>query len=589
MVTDTLKQNMKYLMMTQSPGKLFFVFSLIAALLFSTAANAADIQVRVDRNDIELNETFTLVFEASGAVDGDPDFSPLQQDFQILNTSTGSNISIINGQYTRSQRWSLTLMAIREGKVTIPSIQFGKDTSPAYQLTIKAMKQSSGKSGDEFISELEINTDSTYPQGQILVTQRLLSSRNISAYEFSPLQFSGVEVATEPLGKPGQYQIKRGDTPYLVLEQRYALFPQTSGTLIIEPSIASARVTLNNARSPFDPFRSNTKTVRRASERKSIEIQPIPAAFKGKHWLVAQDVQLLEEFPENTEFKVGEPITRTLSLMVDGQSASQLPEFKLVDIDGLKQYPDQPVNDNTISGDGITGVQQIKIAIIPGKEGRYTLPEISIPWWDIKTGQMQIATIKSRTFTVGQASAASTVIQPSPSDQHTQLPTQENQARVIAPDAVDTDASSSTLLWKIISLLLFCAWMYTLYRLWSVKRQSMSDDSIPVVGAPSLKQVHKLLDKACSNNDAQATRQGLLSWSRAIGMEPAINSLGELSTRVDDRLAQQIRGLNESLYKNTPGQWQCEGLPALCREYEKNLSAQPLSTKQEPQLEHLYK
>lgn len=292
--------------------KLYIYLLTLFTCLLTFTANAAEITVRVDRTHIELNETFILVFEASENPDDDPDFSPLEKDFQVLRKSSSSNISIINGEYKKAKRWNVSLLALREGTITIPPISFGNDLSPQYQITIKAVKESAGKEGEEFISELEISTDTAYPQSQIIITQRLLSSRNINGYEFSNLKLKGIEVAKEPLGEVKQFQTKRGDTPYLVLEQSYAIYPQTAGTLTIEPSVATARLSIGN-RSNRDPFRSNTKTLRRASAKKIITVKPIPVSFKGKHWLPAKEVQLVEEFPENTDFKNGEPITRTLS------------------------------------------------------------------------------------------------------------------------------------------------------------------------------------------------------------------------------------------------------------------------------------
>lgn len=87
--------------------QVFFLYWLICSIfillfLYSGSIYAADIKVQIDRTQIELNETFTLHFEASDDVDDDPDFSPLEKDFRILNKSTSSNISIINGQYQKT-------------------------------------------------------------------------------------------------------------------------------------------------------------------------------------------------------------------------------------------------------------------------------------------------------------------------------------------------------------------------------------------------------------------------------------------------------------------------------------------------------
>ncbi len=562
-------------MKTSSQHPWIFYLLLTVLSLLSSNLYAADIQVKIDRNSVELNESFTLTFEASADVDDDPDFGPLEKDFQVLNKSTSSNISIINGSYQKSMRWNVTLMPLHEGTIIIPPIKFGSDISPQYQIKIRPVQTSSSNSNAEFISELSISTQNTYPQAQVIVTQRLLSSSNISGYELSKLKTSGVDVSIQPLGEPKQYQTQRGDTPYLVLEHRYVLYPQAAGKLTIEPSIASARIALNNSYNR-DPFRSNTKTVRRASEKRSITVNPVPDNFNGKHWLPANEVQLVEAFPEGKTFKVGEPITRTLSLLVDGQSASQLPEFVIPEIAGLKQYPDKPVlNDTPSTADtnaGIVGAQQIKVAIIPSRAGSFTLPAMSVPWWNVNTGKLEVAKIAARTFNIAAAkvnssTATPTIKQPEPA--LIASPTETVPAPVITTP--EKTSSSSALLWQIISLLLFVALLVSLFMLWRARRSMQAPAEIPPVIKPSLKKSYKQLGKACLENDAKLCKDALLNWGQAVFIEPPVFSLGDLAERVDQSLADKINELNTALYKNQIDSWQCDGLIDLCKALESGI------------------
>ena len=548
---------------------LLFLMLMLFSLL-SSNIYAADIQVKIDRNNVELNETFTLTFEATDDVDDDPDFSPLEKDFQVLNKGTSSNISIINGKYQKNMRWNVTLIPLREGTITIPSIEFGSDNSPQYQIKVRPVQTSVAGSSADFISELSISTDSSYPQGQVIVTQRLLSSSNINGYEFSKLGTTGVDAFIQPLGELKQYQTERGGTPYLVLEQRYTLYPQAAGKLTIEPSIATARIALNN-RTNRDPFRTNTKTVRRASEKRHITVNPVPDTFKGKHWLPANEVQLVEAFPEASEFKVGEPITRTLSILVDGQSASQLPEFTIAEIHGLKQYPDKPLLNDTLStadsNAGIVGAQQIKVAIIPSHIGSFTLPAISVPWWNVNTSKLEVAKIAARTFKVVAADGSTSIAPPTKQQAAPAIPVERIQTTTTS--VTDKASSSGALLWQIISLLLFVALLGSLFMLWRSKRELQTREEIPAVVKPSLKKSYKQLGKACLENDAKQCKDALLNWGQVIFAESPVYSLGELAARVDHALAEKINELNTALYKNQLDNWQCDELIALCKEFER--------------------
>jgi len=555
--------------------------------------------VKIDRTKIELNETFTLTFEASESPDDDPDFSPLEKDFQVISKSSSSNMSIINGAYSRTKKWNVTLIALRTGTLTIPQINFGSDTSPSYQVDIKLPQKSSGKTGESFISELEISTSTTYPQAQIIVTQRLLSSSNINAYEFTPLKLNGVEVTSETLGDVKQFQVTRGDTPYLVLEQNYAIYPQSAGTLSIQPSVASARIAIqgsNRGRSAYDPFRSNTKTLRRSSEGKTITVKTMPTAFKGRHWLAAKEVQLVEDFPQGKTFKAGEPITRTLSLLADGQLSSQLPEFKTEEISGLKQYPDKPLLKNNVSDDGITGVQQLKVAIIPSAAGTYTLPEISIPWWNTQTNKLEVARIKSRRFNVSGSAANNVIATPPRMDTDTTAAindiTGNGQEPTTELKPLSNESSTDTLLWKLISLFLAVGLSITLFLLWRKKDNKPSatntENTTPVKESASVKQALKQLHSACESNNAQASKDALLLWAQALFAPQQIHSLGDMTGLLDDALAEIVNKLNACLYRDDAAKWTCASLYKQCHDF--TASYKPAtSANSNGSLESLYK
>ena len=58
-----------------------------------------------------------------------------------------------------------------------------------------------------------------------------------------------------------------------------------------------------------------------------LNVKPIPIDYQGQ-WLPSELLSLHQEWqPSPDEFKVGEPITRTITLTVAGLSEEQLPEI----------------------------------------------------------------------------------------------------------------------------------------------------------------------------------------------------------------------------------------------------------------------
>ena len=132
--------------------KVFRYCGLVITLLLLTAlvgapGYAATIEASIDRMTVQENESVNLTFSSDADVEDDPDFSPLEKDFRILNRSQSSNISIINGRVSRQITWQLMLMPKRSGDLTIPSIAFGRDQSNA--LSLRRLARTPSPSGKD--------------------------------------------------------------------------------------------------------------------------------------------------------------------------------------------------------------------------------------------------------------------------------------------------------------------------------------------------------------------------------------------------------------------------------------------------------
>ncbi len=158
------------------------VFTLITLLLGWAWASAAmaEVEVSIDRNPVQVNESFQLVFTLDQSPDHDPDFSSLQQHFQILGNNRSSSISIINGEYRRNVKYSLQMMPKQVGDFMIPAIRFDNERSKPLQVTVKPSSLASVPQ-DQLMLEVLVDKSEAYVQSQVILTLRLLSATNISA------------------------------------------------------------------------------------------------------------------------------------------------------------------------------------------------------------------------------------------------------------------------------------------------------------------------------------------------------------------------------------------------------------------------
>jgi len=529
---------------------------VVLLLLGGLQQVSAEVQVSIDRNPVQVNESFQLVFSLDADPDRDPDFSALQQDFLILGNRRSSGISIINGEYQRSVKWGLKLMAKQVGEFTIPAIRFDHELSKPFQVTVKPSALASVPH-DQLVLELVADKSEVFVQGQVILTLRLLSATDISAYQFGDISLENLDAVIEPMGDERQYQTRIADRSYLVLEQQFALFPQQSGRLGITPVRAEVRLP---SKSSFDPFRTGGEIRQLRSQPLFVDVAPIPAEFTGPYWLPANKIELREEWQGDlTGLVAGEPVTRSLSLLADGLTAAQLPELELIPIGGMKQYPDQAELENRRSANGVTGQRVQKVALIPGTAGSYLVPAINLPWWNLQSGKMEIATIPSRELIVSAAAGVSVA----------DAPVAEVQTTVqeAAPAAANP-------FWLWLSLALAGGWILSALYWWYQLRQPAAATAPSATEHPDLRQAGKKLQQACNDSDAISARRLLLTWGRALLAPRRISNLRQLGDVLGADLRHEIEVLNQSLYAPAGAQWRGQALWSLCQQLEKDARVQ---------------
>jgi len=146
--------------------------ALVLALFAAYSSAGADILARVDRDPVEQNESFTLEIIVDSTGDRAPDFSALETDFFVGQTSQLSNTRIVNGAISRSMTWTVALRARKAGTITIPAIAVGNQQSNP--VTIRILEPSNKPPGeaDVFITS-ELDFSETYVQAQVLYTIKI--------------------------------------------------------------------------------------------------------------------------------------------------------------------------------------------------------------------------------------------------------------------------------------------------------------------------------------------------------------------------------------------------------------------------------
>lgn len=526
---------------------------LLVFLWLPMSAFAAEITASVDRSQLSLNDSFQVVFQANESPDDDPDFTPLAQDFSILNQSKSNQSSWVNGAWSHSISWTLNVMAKRAGELQIPAIHFGDDVSNPLTITVQYKTANTASAiNEELFLDVEISANDVYVQEQVLYTVRIY--HRVSLAQASLTEPMITSAIIEKMGQDKQYNRQIKGVNYRVIERRYAIFPQQSGELKIPPLTLNAQVVYSGSRSRlgslFDSQRTRTKRI--LSKELSVNIRPIPNDFKGKHWLVADGVSLDQKWSgDQLNITVGEPITQTVTMKATGSTASQLPDFTVADIQGVKLYADQPVLTNSPTQEGVVGQREQKIAYIASKAGDFLLPAYEVPWFNRSTGKIEMATIPSITlWAVAQQGAID------PVSEETTVTTE------VAVDQSQQITESSNQYWKWLAVALAVVWLATLALMYKGKKAVSHAIDVESKAMLSKRRVMSAIELAVATNDAIALKKGLIDWCE---LEFSTRDINTLLPRFSPDLQQQVDALNASLYSKNKGSWTSKNIVELLK------------------------
>ena len=339
-------------------------------LLLAFATAQAAVTARVDRNTIDLNESFTLEIVVDTEIDLQPDISALHEDFYVGQSSQLSNTMIINGEISRSRTWSYQLMAKQTGELVIPPVSVGSERSEPLRVTVRQPANAPPGEADVFITG-EVDFSESYVQAQVLYRIKVYRAVPTRQPALRDPEFGGAEVLIEPAGSERSYDALLNGRTYNVVERVYAIFPQESGEVTISPARFEARVLRDGRITGRKVFESEAHTV---------NVLPIPAPpdeFPNAAWLPARDVQLSEEWSRPPdEMEAGEPVTRIVTLSALGQIETQLPAIDAPQVDGLNIYADKPELGRSLESGGIRGVRKDQYAIIGVSGGEVELPPV---------------------------------------------------------------------------------------------------------------------------------------------------------------------------------------------------------------------
>lgn len=408
-------------------------------------------------------------------------------------------------------------------------------------LPLVSVKAQAPAEENPFVVRAEISSRKPWERSQVLYTVRVYRAAGARGFGRirrlnDPVLLTG-EALIEQLGTDRQYNFRSEDAESLVLERRYALYPQSTGEILLQPA---------SLQWIGDDFGFRTRSFVPDAGTQRLEVRAVPSPPAGR-WLAAADVQLREEFErEPDELVAGEPLIRLLVVRAEGQPARQIPELRPGDGPNFRHFVERPEYEDIVTGAGLVGVRRQRAALLALRGGDVVLPAIRLNWWNTAGERWETAELPPRTLR-----ARAPIGQDVP-------PPAEPPAEPVAVNVAG---------WLIP--LLASGWFATGLAWWISRRLGAGRSARGRIQAALARDSRRRDDLAgplaalawaCRAKDAHKVEEALLSWSRGRWRGAAPRHLDELGRRLGGPAETECRRLSAALYGPGRASWDPEVL-----------------------------
>ena len=514
----------------------FFWVAIFVTFFLNVHCIQAEPKLWVEKNPVTAGESFRMFVEVENEDDPEEPNLSLIKDIKVLNRSVQNQTSIVGTSISRKVSWTYEVVAMSPGSIQIPALRVGNGLTRPIMLEV--LQQSKSSNAQEIlVFEANLEPEQVYPQQQSLLTLKIirkgiqLENESITPLEINNVRLRRVHQNSFRNIVNGQQQI--------VTEIRFALFAEKPGEITI-PSIQYQGTVSPKGFQNRSFVQQRGSRLFRKSPPKQLKVLPIPGKSNG-WWLPASKLILQETWePNPPEFRVGEPVTRTIIIQAEGVEAEQLPDWETPDLSGIKIYAEPPVLETKETPQGVSALGKTSQALIPSSTGELLIPGIQIRWWDVQTRKYQVSQIPERRVNV---LPPMDLIKTQESVQIRKIPTQ--QVLTTKTENIHDDDQ----LWKYGTLFFFILWLLTM-GLWygrSVKTQDSS--KIPEVGdgtdsTKNLKYSISAVETSILKKDPSLIRESILNWAKIRWPEDPPNRLqaiGEKEKKLKDPLLMMER------------------------------------------------
>ncbi len=371
---------------------------------------------------VKVGERFRIIYEVNKEATNfrSPNFGSLQV-LSGPSTSTNSSIQYINGKMTQNYSMSYTFLvqAVKKGDVVIGAatvtvdrvnvksnsikIQVGSGNSNQQGNTNQGTANSASEPGvlqdDDVYIKATVSNKSPFIGQQVILTYKIYTKVPISNLMVKKLSSFQGFWSKSLMEENRQYQQKTeiiNGEEYIVAEiSKFAIFPQKTGKLIIDPTEMECTVQLrvqNKRKRGYDPFEDffndpffnrNVKNIATVikSNPISINVKPLPQQGKPKGFSGAVGDFRLSSRIDRTDLKANDALT--ISFTISGKGNLELltlPEVKFpVD---FESFEPKVISNIKTSSAGISGRKKFEFLAIPRNAGNFEIKPVTLSYFN---------------------------------------------------------------------------------------------------------------------------------------------------------------------------------------------------------------
>ncbi|MGY3887234.1 BatD family protein [Aeromonas aquatica] len=472
---------------------------LLLLLCLSLAGQALAAPPRAELLPGASDGDWLLIIEADGQLRGDElSLTPLLRQFAVGRVT----LSRVTTEVRSLTRWQIPLHRVASDARQVPTLALGTQWTPSLPLPERNEPQASAgaANGAAPLSPIELQASvlhqgPLYPGQPFLYQLSLWLPANLEAPNLSEPAGNGFTIrrlgddrweSPASPGMPGR------------LTRRWLLQAKEPGFHPLESPRFQGRL-------PQEGGQSEALSARAATQFIKVDKAPVEP--------VASRLILRQQLSPATGARVGEPVIRTLTLVMEGGDGNRLPRLPQSRLPaGLLARPDgEQQEERFVAKGALRFERQWRQALSAEAPGRYPLPAVDLPWFNTRNGRIEHARLPAQTLIFEAA-----------------IPSSEQ-----APAPV-----GESLNWVLVALLLRTLWRggprwLAFYRLqlalaagepdsarwallawadlrWTGAHQHLA--SLPCHGDPAIGALLDNLDRACFDSSSPANAE--VDWRR---------------------------------------------------------------------------